>query len=373
MDLSSLSAYLSSAKKNLDKSSQSEDVHVVMGNEGCDLDSVISSIIIGYYTAHSLSTKQKASTTVFPVINCSRQDLPLRTESVFYLKQNGIDMDQLICRDEIDLLGLCDLGKLKLTLVDHNVLASWQVRLDSSVTWVIDHHKRERKFKPGDVIETVGSCTTLVGGLVLSMFTHDPIVCRLLYGTILLDTYNFSEVTRLGTPKDVKIFHKLEQALLAAGEEPNRNEIFEALLSARSDCSHLTPDQILNKDTKIIRPSGMTISIPSVPMASTQFLEISHILEALNTHWQKNDVAAILVLCNENDVVQKGCIVYSEDTDRASKICKVLENSELKLSSRKTTHLNSAGRLFVYDQGNVLCNRKFYVPLLLKHFGVSST
>jgi len=152
---------------------------------------------------------------VFSVVNCSREDLPLRTESAFFLKENGIQLRQLICRfvnsskffatpsflfcqlfkrglkisrcrDEIDLNGLHASGNLKLTMVDHNLLGSGDAQLESSVSRVIDHHKQMRELKPGDIIETVGSCCTLVSEVVLGVFASDPIVCRLLYGKKLL-------------------------------------------------------------------------------------------------------------------------------------------------------------------------------------------
>jgi inorganic pyrophosphatase/exopolyphosphatase len=84
-------------------------------------------------------------------------------------------------RDEIDLDSLHGSGNLKLTLVDHNVLTSSQAHMDSSISRVVDHHKRERKMNPADVIEIVGSCTTLVAEIVLGVFANDPIVCRLLW------------------------------------------------------------------------------------------------------------------------------------------------------------------------------------------------
>jgi len=85
-------------------------------------------------------------------------------------------------RDEIDLNGFHGSGALKLTLVDHNVLAHGDTHFASSIHRVIDHHKRDRAVDRRDTIETVGSCCTLVAEMVLGLFASDPIVCRLLYG-----------------------------------------------------------------------------------------------------------------------------------------------------------------------------------------------
>ena len=73
-------------------------------------------------------------------------------------------------------------GRLKLTLVDHNVLSQADSHLGTSIFRVIDHHKREKPLDRRDTIEMVGSCATLVAEMVLGLFDNDPLICRLLYG-----------------------------------------------------------------------------------------------------------------------------------------------------------------------------------------------
>ncbi len=57
-------------------------------------------------------------------------------------------------------------GKLKLVLVDHNVLTDPYSELDEAVVQIVDHHLLEHtpcdKIKM--MVETVGSCSTLVAG-----------------------------------------------------------------------------------------------------------------------------------------------------------------------------------------------------------------
>lgn len=83
-------------------------------------------------------------------------------------------------------MGLQSTGRLKLTLVDHNVPAQADAFLQSSIVRVIDHHKRERPLDRRDTIEPVGSCCTLVAEMVLGLFDKDPLVCSLLYGNVLI-------------------------------------------------------------------------------------------------------------------------------------------------------------------------------------------
>lgn len=80
------------------------DINVVLGNEGADLDSCIASIVTAFYLAHSLLKEEKENkldgnqSFVFPVINCARDDLPLRTEVMFILQKYDIRPETLICR-----------------------------------------------------------------------------------------------------------------------------------------------------------------------------------------------------------------------------------------------------------------------------------
>ena len=85
-------------------------------------------------------------------------------------------------RDEIDLMGLQAGGRMKLTLVDHNVLAAGDAHLQPSIVRVIDHHKRDKPLDRRDIIEPVGSCCTLIAEIVLGLFDCDLLVCSLLHG-----------------------------------------------------------------------------------------------------------------------------------------------------------------------------------------------
>lgn len=257
------------------------DTHVVLGNEAADLDSVVSALITAYYTAHSLAKEEKENTAedqrsyVLPIVNCPRADLPLRTEVLFFLRANGVTPDILICRDEIDLFALHCGGRLKLTLVDHNVLAAADSALQPSVMRVIDHHKREKPLDRRDVIEPVGSCATLVTEIVLGLFDRDATVCNLLLGTILLDTVNLSPSAQKATPKDWKAVGELEEVLGKMGAKRAREELYNPIVKARSDISSLTTDQLLRKDCKMLRTPEISIAVPALPLLA----QVSYIVD----------------------------------------------------------------------------------------------
>lgn len=74
----------------------------VVGNESCDLDSAICAISLAYFynnTTHSLKHLINDEKCLFvPIMNISRLNFPLKTEVVYFLENNGIDVEYLICK-----------------------------------------------------------------------------------------------------------------------------------------------------------------------------------------------------------------------------------------------------------------------------------
>ena len=94
---------------------------IVMGNESCDLDSAISSIVF----AHFLS-QQNPSKTVIPLLNVLRDELPLKTEVIHCLQTKlGLQVSDLVCRDDFPLENL---ENFEMVLVDHHALTGKDVQ-----------------------------------------------------------------------------------------------------------------------------------------------------------------------------------------------------------------------------------------------------
>lgn len=97
---------------------ESRPLHVVLGNEACDLDSMVSALALAFYL-----TKTAGAGEIFiPVLNINRAELPLRGDNVFFLQKVQIPESALVFRDEIDLHALHQAGQLTLIIVDHHVL-----------------------------------------------------------------------------------------------------------------------------------------------------------------------------------------------------------------------------------------------------------
>lgn len=72
---------------------------IVIGNESCDLDSAVCAITLAYFyetVALNLHRTDKQR-IIIPVLNISRENLPLKTEVTYLMRKHGIDIDDLIC------------------------------------------------------------------------------------------------------------------------------------------------------------------------------------------------------------------------------------------------------------------------------------
>lgn len=342
---------------------ESQPLHVVLGNEACDLDSMVSALVLAFYLAKTT----EAEDVFVPVLNIKRSELPLRGDSVFLLQKMHIPESLLIFRDEIDLHALHQAGQLTLILVDHHVLPRSDAALEEAVVEVLDHRPIEQKRCPPChvSVELVGSCTTLVTERILQGAPEilDRQTAALLHGTIILDCVNMDLKIGKATLKDKKYVEKLE-ALFP--DLPKRNDIFDSLRKAKFDVSGLTTEQMLRKDQKTIFRQGIKVAISAIYMDLEAFLQRSGLIADLHAFCQAHSydalVAMIIFFNTHNEPVRQLAIFCPHAALRMT-ICGVLEQSQspsLKLTAAPTTHPN----LQAYLQGNTQVCRKKFLPLL---------
>lgn len=79
-----------------------ESTVIVVGNESCDLDSAVCAIGFAYFYSKSANFPKWLYTNgdrrFLPVMNISRQNLPLKSEVMHFLNENQIDVANLVCR-----------------------------------------------------------------------------------------------------------------------------------------------------------------------------------------------------------------------------------------------------------------------------------
>uniref|UniRef100_A0A224YYL0 Exopolyphosphatase n=1 Tax=Rhipicephalus zambeziensis TaxID=60191 RepID=A0A224YYL0_9ACAR len=356
--------FLSESKRNLEKLDAFTKVHVVMGNEACDLDSAVSAIVTAYLL-HEL--QPVATLLVVPVLNIARRDVKLRTEITYFFEHVDIPLDTLVCRDEIDLKKLYSQSKLSLTLVDHNLLPKEDADLQPAVQEIIDHHRLETSHRCDKTVEMVGSCCTLVADKVLHSKPEllDPQVALLLYGTILLDTVCLSESARKTTAKDLEVVSKL-QALLP---DLSKEEVFKPLCRAKSNVEGLTLDELLRKDLKAVCSSTKRIAISSVPGELKNICQENTMEAELGKFCKTHGYSALIILaiaveekCNS---VQRQLAVFSSDIVLKQQLTSTLlavgdPPLDLQVSHMSTDHL------ITFAQGNTQASRKVILPVVRK-------
>ncbi|NXO46541.1 PRUN1 Exopolyphosphatase, partial [Locustella ochotensis] len=343
---------------------QRQEIHVVMGNEACDLDSAVSALALAYFLAQ---TSPAPGAAFVPVLNIPRADFALRTETTFLLRDRGIPAASLIFRDEIDLGGLHHAGLLSLTLVDHHVLPGADAALEEAVVEVLDHRPLERDRGPPCrvTVEPVGSCATLVTERILQgpPGVLDGTTAALLHGTILLDCINLSPAAGKVTPRDVACVSLLEERF---PELPARDAVFGALQAAKFDVTGLTTQQMLRKDLKVLSNDEVIIAISGVFEDLETFLLRPGLLQDLEAFCQSRGYAGLVAMTvsfNERHEPTRKLAVYSRQEPLRGTLCRALE--EATTPSLLLQQLPSPWPCVVaYAQGNAVATRKKVLPIL---------
>ncbi|NXM21563.1 PRUN1 Exopolyphosphatase, partial [Ploceus nigricollis] len=343
---------------------QHREIHVVMGNEACDLDSTVSALALAYFLAQTSPAPQAA---FVPVLNIPRADFALRTETTSLLRDRGIPPASLVFRDEIDLRGLHHAGLLSLTLVDHHILPGADAALEEAVVEVVDHRPLERGYGPPCqvTVEPVGSCATLVTERILQgpPGVLDTTTAALLHGTIVLDCINLSPAAGKVTPRDVACVSLLEERF---PELPARDAVFGALQAAKFDVTGLTTEQMLRKDLKVLSSDEAVVAISGVFEDLETFLLRPGLLQDLEAFCQARGYAGLVAMTvsfNERHEPTRKLAVYSPQEPLRSTLCRALE--EATTPSLLLRALPSPWPcVAAYAQGNAVAARKKVLPIL---------
>jgi exopolyphosphatase len=238
--------------------------HVVMGNEACDLDSAVSSLVYAFLLSET--------TGVFhaPLLNIPAEDLCLRTDITKLFEDTQVDLKAVLYVDTPAL----DLGSKLLHLVDHNRLAAAQESLESCVVEILDHHRDDGRCssaKLREIVFPLGSCCSLVARHVLAhsggSLLQDPHLARLLIAPILIDTGNLDPSLGKTEPLDSQMVAALAPRA-GLEDEQRREAFFQEINAAKFDVSHLSARDLLRRDYKEfaagVRRVGMSAVLKSL-------------------------------------------------------------------------------------------------------------
>ncbi|XP_053653271.2 exopolyphosphatase PRUNE1 isoform X2 [Cherax quadricarinatus] len=360
MEMFPLLRYLNATRETLE--SQPARLHVVLGNEACDLDSAVSALVYAFLL---YSLRKDSTEVVLPVLNIPKRDYPLKTEVVFWLEKHNILPEMLFFRDEVDLQHQRETGELQLTLVDHHQLAPSDSFLDASVVFILDHRKLERHPQSGGiVVEMVGSCCTLVTEQVLARNPAllDSVTASLLYGTIILDTVNLNEAAKRVTPKDVDMIGRLQPLLSSS---INRSEIFQQLTNAKANVSGLTSDQLLRKDVKVTSAGDLKVGVASVPMMVKEYLQRPEVGETLSEHCSSEDYSVLVIMgiSITGEVVHRDIAIYSPQDHLRNQLVVYLRDAQGEVLQLLPFDSDIVG-CSAFLQRNIAASRKVVLPLI---------
>eukprot|EP00605_Chrysophyceae_sp_TOSAG23-4_P001447 GSChrysophyteH1.ASY1.ANO1.1575.1 assembled CDS len=197
---------------------------IVVGNEASDVDSIISSLCTAYIKDQQSSEQSRQ---FVPVIAVPRSILKLRSEAQILLRFCGLELEDLICLEEIDVKSLSCMGNLvSFILTDHNhcsrsistLLPGGIPEAESKVEMILDHHK------------DMGAHSHLIAPLVRRI-AFDAAMNKASAGSActLVAEY-LQELVGVGTPRDDAALQYLE---MRVQHTTDRDSCFKALIDAK--------------------------------------------------------------------------------------------------------------------------------------------
>lgn len=337
-----------------------------MGNEASDLDSMVSAIALAYIKR----AKDKICLPLMPIV---RADYKLRTEAVYLFDRAGIDPDQLVFMDDIDLPDFMKKVN-RLALVDHNKLSAPFESYKDKVSIILDHHKDEGLYLQAHprIIEPVGSCATLVGEILTREYPDliNEQLATLLGGTILLDTINLNPQAGRVTPRDIKTAKDLLEYCPL-----DRGPFFKGLQEAKFNTSGLNSHDLLRKDYKSLKSGKLRWGIASVPLSLRAWNEKQPgLCQEFENFARANRLDALISMNAFHDPeFNRELGVYCPDPCFHDRLVRFFQEKDLQLAPLSLGALPACrkGRICFYAQSNKEISRKKLTPFL-ENYPISS-
>lgn len=318
----SIKDYLATSKEKYLQSLDStenplEKIHFVMGNESADLDSIVSAIAY----AHLLDFENRSHPhqLYLPLLNLHREEFFLRKDSLYLFQLLNVSSEDLLFLDDVPLHTLLSTDKLRMTLVDHNILNPRQEFLSVAIERIIDHHKDEGTLYPllpseNKLIAVVGSTSTLIAEKLFAnkSFLIDSQLALFLLAPILVDTSN------LQSPEKTTLRDLLAaETLCSLAVEILPADFYNKLFAAKHDVTGLTPEMLLRKDFKEYLDGNLLYGISSFPTTVRWGEEdIPLISPILEEYAKDRKLSLLFVMMTEMDeqIPRRRILVYSHSS-----------------------------------------------------------
>ncbi|KJE93246.1 hypothetical protein CAOG_04060 [Capsaspora owczarzaki ATCC 30864] len=356
-----------------------QKLHVVMGNQASDLDSMATSIIHAFTSAahhhadnSSLPIIQN-NTLIVPMMNIPRQDYRLRTEVAYMFAKIGLTPEMLVFVDDFDANVINARGLLQVTLVDHNMLAPEQASFGSSVVRILDHHSDDGHHAgiADRQVDLVGSCSTLMTERILASpelkaTVLDAHVAALLLGTILVDTVNLDTVKGKTTQRDLDAAHAL---IGSASSFVARGQLFADLRREKFNHAALTSDELLRRDYKEDRSTNTAIGISSISMSVRELMQRDRSYARAIVRFATLRNLKVLAVMNSFFApdFSRQLTIYTADKKSLKRVVSHLFRNgivDFELTKVNVPGLSGEARIVTFTQSNLRASRKVLMPLL---------
>lgn len=228
--------------------STTKPIHLVIGNEASDADSMISALIYAYF-----QSILHPETVYIPLTSLHRADFSFRNEvQILLTASSGLSIQQLISIDDLPSMPMKQ--QTSMTLVDHNVLCSRDQELlrekgyDVTIEAIIDHHEDQlqyvdsipssnrhiafdSKHRKALIASTCSLIVELCFQPALQSYWSKEIA-HMLIGVILLDSVNCDEKAGKVTSRDLQAIQNLQENLLHYTTE-QINQLYDELTNAK--------------------------------------------------------------------------------------------------------------------------------------------
>lgn len=277
----------------------------VFGHKNPDTDSITSSIVMA-----NLQRALGNDATAYKLGNINK-------ETRYALNTFKVEEPQTL--DSID--ESCDI-----ILVDHNESTQSVTGIENAnIKMVVDHHKI--KFETSNPIYYIAEPVGCTATILYKLYKQNNVeiespIAGLMLSAIISDTLLFKSPTC--TPQDKKIAEELAEI---AGVDINTYG--KEMLIAGTDISDLTPDEIINMDSKLFNEENAKFVISQVNAVDLDSLfsrqyefedSINKEIEANNLDFYMfvvtdilNSNSKVIVLGNKADIIEKAFGVKLEN------------------------------------------------------------
>ncbi|TMW57705.1 hypothetical protein Poli38472_014308 [Pythium oligandrum] len=391
-------AFLQRVREGVSGVAKGTRVHVMIGNEAADADSIVSSLVYAYFRDY-VAKEERESKLFVPVLPIPRDELPLRCDVVALFQGLHIDTSSIFFVDEFPWRHEAFQSKegessLHMTLLDHNALntkriAEGLVAEDiGRIMEILDHHMdlgkhleapaREIAFQHDQAL-VASSCTLIAEKILAHSATKKvdeevlALSATMLLGVIALDSINFDPSAKKVTPRDVAAANHLEAASFA-----QKGDLFRWLQSEKFNVAHWSAFSLNNclvcdyKEFQLPEGSSGKYGVSAILIPLEAFVTKAKtgddFVEQLQAYCEKDDLAFLVVMTMtvNSDGDRKRQILFYEANDQAhTKRCLQYfkSNDVLQLESTGLPY-EFDERVSAFQQHNTGASRKQVVPLI---------